>query len=830
MIGTLSRYFAMGRLTQQKATARLRFLSPRIAFLLVAIAVVRGQVPPSHLQGKVTDENGSPLSQVEIVIESPTGEKQIAYTNITGRFVVSPTSSSEYRMTANKSGFFRISKPIVLNEGENNLLLEMNHETEINERVEVISTASEVNPQSTSHEGSLVAREISDIPVPSTHNFRSSLPALPEIIEDNANQIHIAGGRENETQYILDGFDIGDPVTGNLSARLNVDSVRLMETESGHYSSQYGNGGSGVLTLETNVGDDRWRQTLTNFIPGVNTQKQLRFGNWYPRYTLSGPLSGGRAWFSEAISLQRNIRVFSELPQDADTINQWSGDNLIRAQVNLTANNILQGGFLYNQQYASHIGLTPFSPVETTTTLRSHRAFFFIKDQTWTKRTFYEVGVAGDFGHSGSLPLGNQPYIIQTMGASGNYFESSIRKTQRWQITTSTAMPSRHWHGTHNLQAGVSAFNTKWDNSVLRSTIDVLHADNSLVQRSTFSGPSQFHISDFVFGAYIQDAWQFASSFLLQLGLREDRDRIIGKSITSPRLSANFLPLGSDRMKLTAGWGIFAQPLRLAIMGPAFDQSRKDAFYGPAPGNSIVSEVTSRFVLPRSGLKQPWFSATNLAWEQKFGERSVAIVNFTDRRGHSGIAYESSQPDPGNNLLSAANNRRDRYRSIQISFRHTFGENAEWAASYVRSSARTNEIFDYAPSNIVFTPQREGPLPWDAPNHIISSGWSPLPLWHLMISYFLEFRTGFPFSAVNEKQQLVGEANGLRFPDYFSLNVGLEKQVRAFRRRWAVRLTMVNITSHPNPEAVINNVDSPNYLQFSGSQSRAFSARIRLAH
>jgi hypothetical protein len=137
-------------------------------------------------------------------------------------------------------------------------------------------------------------------------------------------------------------------------------------------------------------------------------------------------------------------------------------------------------------------------------------------------------------------------------------------------------------------------------------------------------------------------------------------------------------------------------------------------------------------------------------------------------------------------------------------------------------------VFDYSLDTLVFTPQEPGPLAWDAPNRFLSSGWMPVPLWGLFFSYFFEYRTGFPFSVINELQQLVGPANYERFPDYAGLNLGIEKRVRLFKREWAVRLTILNATGHANPDGVINNVDSPKFMKFSGGQKRAYSARIRL--
>ena len=183
----------------------------------------------------------------------------------------------------------------------------------------------------------------------STHDLRNSLQVLPEVVRDTAGQLHIAGGRAGETQYLLDGFDIGDPATGNLSVRVNVDSLRSAQMESGRYSAQYGNAGAGVLSMDTAVGDDHWRASANNFFPGFSVQRGLHLTSWYPRLALSGPIRRERAWFSEAISIQRTLSLVEDLPADEDSVTQWAGDSIFRTQVKLTPKNLLQGSYLYNQ-------------------------------------------------------------------------------------------------------------------------------------------------------------------------------------------------------------------------------------------------------------------------------------------------------------------------------------------------------------------------------------------------------------------------------------------------------------------------------------------------
>src|SRR5207302_170259 len=111
------------------------------------------------------------------------------------------------------------------------------------------------------------------------------------------------------------------------------------------------------------------------------------------------------------------------------------------------------------------------------------------------------------------------------------------------------------------------------------------------------------------------------------------------------------------------------------------------------------------------------------------------------------------------------------------------------------------EVHDYALGELILSPQASGRVSWDAPNRFLSWGWAPAPIWGLLISYFFEYRTGFPFSVINQQQLLVGPPNRLRFPDYLSLNLGIEKRFRFRGYEWAARLAAVNVTGHANPNA-----------------------------
>jgi hypothetical protein len=142
------------------------------------------------------------------------------------------------------------------------------------------------------------------------------------------------------------------------------------------------------------------------------------------------------------------------------------------------------------------------------------------------------------------------------------------------------------------------------------------------------------------------------------------------------------------------------------------------------------------------------------------------------------------------------NSRRERYDAIEISLRHTFAGKFEWFAGYTRSSSRSNAAVEYSLENPIFGPQGPGPTPWDTPNRFHMWGWAPLPNRvlppHLRFvtrnttaAYLVEYRTGFPFGVVDEEGLMVGPPDSRRFPDYFNINLHLERQFRALHYLWA---------------------------------------------
>ena len=796
-----------------------------LATLMLVFAVAKATAAV-ELRGTVVDENGVPVNGVQITVKSKSGSIQYAYSDDTGHFDVAVPTPGEYLVSLSKPDYFRLAdQPVPLEEETNEVSFTLSHEFEVHSSVEVRSSTKQIEPLEPEHQETFDAQDILDLPTYSTHDLAAYLPMIAGVTEDNSGGLHVAGGRSGDAEYLLDGFEIGDPVSGQLTSRLDIDSVREVKVTDGRYGAQYAHAAGAVMEFNTYVGDDRWRFGTTDFFPAVNLQQGLHLGNWYPRFNFSGPLHKGRAWFSDGISLQHTFYLVQGLPRNGDIQEQWSGDNLFRAQMNLTPTNILQGNFLYNLSADTHLGLSLFTPLSTTTDYHAQRAFVSVKDQIFFGRNMFELGAASDDGTANSEPLGSEPYIVLPLSASGNYFQRQRQRNHRVQAIASLNLSSLRWHGTHEVKAGFNADGLAFSQGVVRNPVETRRADDTLLLSTTFSGTPYFHLNNSQLGSFLQDSWRVVRPLVISMGVRADWDQIVGKTILGPRLATNFLPFSDNRTKISLGWGIYYRPINMALWSAGLDQERIDTVYNPSGTTPVLGPSVTRFLLPSGGLRQTGFNTTSVEWEQKLGSNTFAGVTLLHRVESDGFTYQDIQPAPLGGTFLFQDQRSDRYSSAEVWARRVFKNRAEVYGDFTRSSARSNEALDYSLLSPYFVPQAPGRLLWDTPNRLITWGKAPTPVWGLFLSWRVEYRSGYPFDNVNEQQQLVGTTGQYRFPNYFDLDVGLEKRFHFHGQEWALRVSSINATNHDNPNAV-DTVVTP--FAFAGGQRRAFTARVRL--
>lgn len=790
--------------------------------LLAGLLFVFATQEPARISGLVLDENDQAVEGAEVVLHSAVIMRRTS-TDGTGKFQFDPVPADPYTLDFNRTGFFRVSGyALDAKPGPNEITVTLNHEYELRSQLDVLSSPHEIVPEQMRNEEQLAGYEIRDNPVPNSHDLQSALPALPGVVQDTTGQLHVAGARQEDTLYTLDGFQINNPATGVFDARLNVDSVREADMNTGRYGAQFPNAATGVLALQTTMGDDHRRFTITDFFPALSTQRGVHLGNWFPRVNFSGPIKTGRAWFSNAASLQHDFNLVTELPPGADISEQWSVDNLLRAQYNVTPSHSLQGNFLYNQSLSTNVGLNAFAPQSTTFDQHAHRYFVSGKDQITVGNGIVDVGAAYDTDHIDLVPQGSQLYVLTPTGPQGNYFVNQVQNSSRLQGLVNAIFSSRKWHGSHDLRFGLNFDRTHVDQLSTRGPVDVVQSDGATVRSTSFAGNGNVTASVAQGGAYAEDSWQIRRDVILQSTFRVDRNDFVRRFIPQPRFIVNWTP---GRSKFSLGWGLYYQPLYPSLLAQARDQSRLDVLLN-AQGNSAVPIDTS-FQLG-SGLQQPFFNMSSFQWERQWTERVSSSVHLMQRIQHHGLSYEDVSANPLLRTMQLTDGREDRYDSAQVTLRRSLRNGSDLMVDYTYSRARSNQIFTYSLEDLVLSTQAGGLLPWDTPNRVISRWSFPTKRGGLLFSYFVEYHTGFPFSAVNSQYVVVQTPDGFRYPAYFSLNLGVEKRFPFYGQQWAIRLAVVNATGHHNPNTVVNNVDAPNFGTFAGGQARAFTFRLRL--
>jgi hypothetical protein len=811
--------------------------------LALPIAAAMAAAPPAQqlpngqagagLHVSVVDENGTAVPSARITLTPPQGVALQGETDYAGRKEFSGLLPGAYSLHVEREGFFAVTQGGILVGEVASAEVTLNHVREFSEQVNVVYSPPAIDPAKTQASETLSSEEIIDLPYNITRDIRNALPLLPGVLQDSTGQLHVDGASTRQVYDQIDGFNVSDPASGQFLTRVSVDAVRSADVASSRYSTEFGKGSGGVISLRTGTGDDHWRWTGSDFLPGVQDRRGISVSNWAPRGMVSGPIRTGKAWFMDALEGEYDLGIYTELPVGADRYSVWRGSNLSKVQINLAQNNNLTASLLVNSLLSPHSGLDSLDPISTTQHYSTKAYMFTAKDQhLFQSGILLEAGVATSSFYSSYVPMGNQTYIETPNGNSGNYYATNHGQGGRTQGIGNLFLPPLHKAGKHEIKLGVDLDRLDDHQEFNRQPYLVERANGTRARSVSFTNAPPFTRYDVEASGYVQDRWSVTSRWLLEPGLRFDADEVIHRVAASPRLASTLLIKGNGDSKISWGIGVYRDPSNLDILTRSLTGSRTDSFYDPTGQSLLQPPVLSTFTINPDQLRYSFVTNSSVAFEQKLPRTTYLRLDLVDRRARNIWTFinpgASTLPDgPFFGQFTLTNNRHDHYDSAALTLRHVFKQNHFVFASYTRSRALTNADFGYNLDNVLFSPQAGGPLAWDTPNRFLSWGW--LPFTHKIdAAYTLDWRTGFPFSVQNDSQEVVGAPYSQRFPDYFSLDVSLERRFTILGYQWAIRAGVNNITKRGNYANVNSNIDSPNYLSFSGIQGRSLVTRIRL--
>jgi hypothetical protein len=181
------------------------------------------------------------------------------------------------------------------------------------------------------------------------------------------------------------------------------------------------------------------------------------------------------------------------------------------------------------------------------------------------------------------------------------------------------------------------------------------------------------------------------------------------------------------------------------------------------------------------------------------------------------------RPQIGATELSASGYSRT--REAEFTTKLTWYPEQQWVISYVHTSGRGNiNNFDRFLGDFPEPLIRQdvvAPLPGIVPHRFLSWGVFPLP-YGLRFSPVFEWRSGFPYTLLNEYQGYAGLPNTQSMPQFLSFDVGVSKDIVVRRHKVRVSFSMFNVTDHGNYDAVRLNTADPQVGEVLGRRPRRY--------
>lgn len=829
----------------------------RALLLTVAIVCAAGAQSVPGPAIAVVDENGVAVPSARVSLEAPPAPAAHCETDYTGRCSLPGVAAGLYLLRVQKEGFYALEQPAVQIAPGATVEVAISRLQEVREVVDVRESPPAIDPEQVSSKETLSGLDVVNMVYPTSHDYRNAINFIPGVVSDQSGQPHVAGAQTYQTVTLLDGFNVTQPANGQLLIRVSTDAFRSIQVEPSREPAEAGKGSGGLLQLNTGIGDDHFRFWATNFIPSVQDKHGWRFDQFLPLLTFSGPIIKHRIWFYNAFDGEYDNTIYTALPVGQDNDYTLRFGNLTKLQTNITSRNILTTSFLVNHLHDQYAYLSPQSPQLSNPKDVEYSYFPSIKDQHYfSNGLLVETGLAFDQYDINLTPYGTNPYFVNTQTAGGNYYLNAETTATRWQGLSNVYLPPQQWHGRHDFKVGIDLDKISYDAHFFRQPISYL-SDNDLLtsadlcltavqnaqfpctRYSTFTPAPLIEEYNSEVSGYAEDRWNITNRLLVEPGVRFDWDSLVHRKNFAPRMAGAYVLDNSGTTKLSAGIGVIYESTPIFLIARPLAGTRQDTFFSTNPNCTtptgcvtLSGPVTTSFTANTDNLEAPRFLNWSIGLEKKLPAAIYMKAEYFQRRGTNGFVYDArANSTTGDFVLF--NTRQDHYDAFQITLRRNFRETYSLMSAYTRSSARSNQALDFNVDSPILAAQQPGPYPWDAPNRFLSWGYLPfvpLPVVHqLEVAYSMEARTGFPFNEVNDQQQLIGKPGAQRYPEYFSLNLQVEKRFHLFGYYLALRGGFDNITGRCDPY-VVNSVIDESHPQptFTACLGRAFTSRIRL--
>jgi hypothetical protein len=725
----------------------------------------------------------------------------------------------------------------------------------IGEKMEVTASGSAATPldQGASPSIDLRREQMKDSAAPVT-NVADALPLVPGVIRTDQGQLRISGAGENRSAMLVNSADVTDPATGQFGMTVPVDVVNTISVFKTPYLAQYGRFTAGVVSVETRRGGDKWNFELNDPFPEMRyLDGGLRgLRTFTPRVTLNGPLIPDKLWFSQGAEYRIDKRRVLALPFPNNETVTESVNSFTQVDYVPNGTHSVTGTIHVSPRQAKFFNLDFFNQRPVTPNYRARDYTGVLSDRWTIGENLLESAVSIKKAGIDVWGQGEGEMTLTPTGNSGNYFNSQDRHSSRHELIETLSLKPINVAGSHNLKFGANIMRSHIDGIYRGRTVNITNAQGDLLRRIEFIGGSEYRRNDLEFAAFAQDHWLITPKLALDLGARAERQGVTETFRIAPRAGLAWTPFGNQRTVLRGGYGLFYDRVPLNIY--AFERAPAQVITTYGPGGVIIdgprafSNAIDRvatddtpFVVRDdvNGNFAPYSGTWTVEVEHPVSKNLRMRANYQASNSY-GLMTVTPRTFKGGDALVLGGGGQSRYRQFEVMSKFSWRENQSLVFSYVRSRTRgnLNELDNYL-GNFPFPlvrPDQYVNLPGDLPHRFLAWGTVKLP-WKARVSPLVEWRTGLPYSVLDEGQNYVGQpfSDKTRFPKFFSLDARFIREFeinnvvknlfkRTLKDPTSVRvsISVYNMTNHFNPTSVHANVADPQFGLFFGENKRRF--------
>lgn len=285
------------------------------ALLALALPAFAASVQTGILTGTVTDNDGNPIPEATVIIQSKDGTiTRTVLTIASGQFQSALLPPGAYTVVVQKEGYTAVAQDTTVLIDRTVTVLFSLQAGELTETVTVTSERPMVEKDNQEAAVQVDKSFAEELPVGRSYqNYAFFSPGVTGGSNPNIN-----GGSSGDNRYLIDGVDTTDPTTNTFSLNLNYDSIEAVDVKTSGISAEYGNFQGGILNVITKSGGNDFegyiRYGLTNRswqakydednVGGAegNSDEQRAINNpfeWVPRWSFNfgGPVVKDNAWF-----------------------------------------------------------------------------------------------------------------------------------------------------------------------------------------------------------------------------------------------------------------------------------------------------------------------------------------------------------------------------------------------------------------------------------------------------------------------------------------------------------------------------------------------------